>query len=401
MRKLIVYCIVFVLLCSFSLSLGVARPFISANTALAGDSQDYIMKFQLQNGESVSKNMLFSISTQSPGMISETNSFVNNSAFQKMYVLQPRSMTPIEIHFKGTNGVYRVDYSYSEAASGNGSVKFDTKTSDYFLVKAGDGDYSYALGIPVVYSGFSLITSAIDPKSVTDLQISKLDGTMSIDFRGDNIDLTGFKEQYISFGTRTVTINSAAFPNLNKPAKITMYQVQSPYKIYKDGVECPNNICSVISYSSSRLVFSVNGFSTYEVKYVPVVNNTPIINNTPVIPTPSSNPSSGGGGSSGGIIPSRNITPVNPIRPIIPNVPIPQREGGIVPETSQLSQSSTGQGLNSSLLLDKEISGSKLTPNSVEIIPKDKKKIFAFVVAAFGLGFLTLAIFLYGKGGEL
>lgn len=79
-----------------------------------------------------------------------------------------------------------------------------------------------------------------------------------------------------------ITLVSSALPELNKPATLTLYgvTVQSP-NILRDGSPCTN--CRVVSYSNGTLVFTVSGFSTYE-----------------VTDGSTSQPQSGGGGGGGG-----------------------------------------------------------------------------------------------------
>ena len=280
------------------------------------------------------------------------------------------------------NGLYRVDYSYSEAASGNGSVKFDTMISDYFLLKAGTGSPSYVLGIPLDYGTYDLITAGSSIKFIDDLQVDS--DYIDIDWRGQTIDLTGFNGSIILFGNKTVTVDTQRFPALNAPAKLIFSNINSSYKILRDGVECPTTICSVISYSSKRLTFSVTGFSTYSVQEI--VNNTPTPN-----PTPTSTQSSSG--SSGGIVFLGNSSVV-PVKNPSENQPSQQTSSSGSASTPQpSSQTTENQQQNQQVkpvpqIINKEPVATNLNPD------KDKKKVVVGIFAVVGMINLMMAIFL-------
>lgn len=98
-------------------------------------------------------------------------------------------------------------------------------------------------------------------------------------------DVSNYKDQLdidsnLIFSQNKVTLNSSKIPELNKDAVITMYniKVKNP-KILKDGAVC--NTCVVNSYINGTVVFTVAGFSTYEIVenemttiYTPIVVNT-------------------------------------------------------------------------------------------------------------------------------
>jgi hypothetical protein len=82
-----------------------------------------------------------------------------------------------------------------------------------------------------------------------------------------------------------IEINTVTLPNFNKPATLTLYNLNfvNP-RILKDGVLCPDSVCTLQSYSGGTLVFNVAGFSTYSSEETPEE-------------IPSTTRSSGGGGS--------------------------------------------------------------------------------------------------------
>jgi hypothetical protein len=98
-----------------------------------------------------------------------------------------------------------------------------------------------------------------------------------------------------------VILSSTALPELNRAAQITLFNIdQANPRILKDGIECTT--CSVNSFDSvaKTIVFTVTGFSTYEV--VEGVTTPVIVPDTyvpPAIPQVIVT-SGGGGGSSGG-----------------------------------------------------------------------------------------------------
>ncbi|MBU2523130.1 MAG: hypothetical protein KKE23_02475 [Nanoarchaeota archaeon] len=71
-----------------------------------------------------------------------------------------------------------------------------------------------------------------------------------------------------------IFLNSTALPNLNKRARIYLYNLSFIQPIVlKDGIPCPNDTCTGILYSNGLLKFDVTNFSTYSAKegYVPPI----------------------------------------------------------------------------------------------------------------------------------
>lgn len=97
-----------------------------------------------------------------------------------------------------------------------------------------------------------------------------------------------------------VEIKSSVIPELNKPAIITLYNIdKNNPRILKDGVLCPISQCTINSFSNKTLVFTVNGFSVYTIDETPVVIVPPAEPNPePVVETPRKK--SGGRGGGGG-----------------------------------------------------------------------------------------------------
>jgi hypothetical protein len=121
-----------------------------------------------------------------------------------------------------------------------------------------------------VQSGNDVVfqSSSTNLAAVTDLMILQGNAVtpLTIDFSGNSIDFSGgLAPGVVSIINNKITINSDIAPNLDVPARITVYHVSPGYHIYKDGVECGDPNCTLISYNrySEKLVFDVLGFSTY------------------------------------------------------------------------------------------------------------------------------------------
>ncbi len=142
--------------------------------------------------------------------------------------------------------------------------------------------------------------SSLDLNSVSNLELKNSLGKVNFETgnyslvkkTGESLDI----DSNLTISKGLVYLDSTNVPELNKPATITLYNITvAKPKIMRDGVVCDK--CIIISYINNTLVFTVPGFSTYEVideLAPPVVSNQ----------EPSSNTSSGssrsGGSRSGG-----------------------------------------------------------------------------------------------------
>jgi hypothetical protein len=259
--KLVVWLFIFSLAFYSVSALGIARPFFEDNTVYMDENETMTINFQLQNMESVQKRMIFKIVSQ------HTMEIDGASDYENQFTLESGTVKDVSVEFYAVDeGLYRVDYSYSEICSSSpGAICFNAEVQDTFFVQVGGDDTYWGFDIPLIYDDFRLYTEARTAAEVDDLSIVSENGLIEADFSGEMIDLRSFLEEHVDIGDKRITITYLAM--LNKSAVITMYQIEGNYEIYKDGSMCPLSICSVLSYSNKRLRFEVQGFSTYEIKY--------------------------------------------------------------------------------------------------------------------------------------
>lgn len=105
-------------------------------------------------------------------------------------------------------------------------------------------------------------------------------------------DISGnilFLDNYTNISFNRIEINSTALPNFNKSATLSIYGLTfSNPRILRDGVVCPDSICTQESYSEGILKFNVTQFSVYNTEETPSVSV--------ITPTPSGGAGGGGAG---------------------------------------------------------------------------------------------------------
>ncbi len=121
--------------------------------------------------------------------------------------------------------------------------------------------------------------SSLDLNSISDIELRNSQGKVNfnsgnyslIKSTGESLDI----DSNLNISNRLVYLDSSNIPELNKPATITLYNITAAKpKIMRDGVACDK--CTIVSYTNNTLVFTVPGFSTYEVideLAPPVVSN--------------------------------------------------------------------------------------------------------------------------------
>lgn len=162
------------------------------------------------------------------------------------------------------------NFSLSNLASGK--YNYSISCSDiYNNIQASSTKYFTLLG----NTSFSNSTSYPDLTTVEDITNVSDFYVININYGGinftDSIDFSSGEDwsQYLSISSNRIEINSSAFPQLNKSAKLTIYSLtwDSP-QILKDGSVCSD--CSLIGYTNGTLSFSVTGFSVYTTQETPV-----------------------------------------------------------------------------------------------------------------------------------
>lgn len=90
---------------------------------------------------------------------------------------------------------------------------------------------------------------------------------------------------------KSVEIKSSVVPELNKPATITLFNIDEKNpRILRDGIVCNEPHCKIVSFVNGTLTFTVSGFSVYTIEETPVTPTT-----TPTEPVKRKR--RGGGGS--------------------------------------------------------------------------------------------------------
>jgi len=97
-------------------------------------------------------------------------------------------------------------------------------------------------------------------------------------------------DAYVEISSDFIQIDTGNLTSFAKSATIYFYDLNfNNPKILKDGEDCPDNVCTIISYTSGVLIFATTQFSNYSVGEYTSVEN-PII--SPTLP-------GGGGGGAG------------------------------------------------------------------------------------------------------
>jgi len=118
----------------------------------------------------------------------------------------------------------------------------------------------------ILFSGFNLSSTNltnINASAVPNLTLSKTAGQIIFNGYTDlssGVDLIS----NVIISSRSIYINSAAAPMLNKPATLTLNDIPfGNVVIWRDGAVC--NECNIVSLSNNKLIFNVTGFSNYTI----------------------------------------------------------------------------------------------------------------------------------------
>ncbi|VVB82383.1 Nucleoporin autopeptidase [uncultured archaeon] len=172
-----------------------------------------------------------------------------------------------------------------------------------------------------------------------------------------NLDL------YTNISSNRIELNSTALPNLNKPSTIWLYGLTfSNPEILKDGIVCPDSICTKESYINNILKFNVTGFSIYSADEGPTAK-----------PPAGQSGGGGGGGITTTIITESFTVNKNELK-------IGITKGSIITESiivtntlkSKISINLKERGLDQFLILNS---------SNIELGPKESKKISFDIIA--------------------
>ena len=75
---------------------------------------------------------------------------------------------------------------------------------------------------------------------------------------------------YINISFNHIFINATELPQLNKSTTLSLYNLSfTNPRILRNGLLCPSEICTKISYAGGALIFDVTSFSTYSAEEAP------------------------------------------------------------------------------------------------------------------------------------
>lgn len=374
-------------------SLGVAHSVIADNTIHMDVGSTYSMDFILQNADDVTKVMVFSVESQFPLVMGDKDD--HSSVFTEEYRLSPNTNKKITVKFYAPQfkGKFPVTYGYYEKNSGSGQIQIIQETSGKFYISVGSSTTLFSgIGIPYDYADYRLVTYKSGLYDHDDLLFIEKHDLARIQFN-DDVDLVGFKEKYVHMAFNNVSVDSSAFAQFrDKDARITFYNLSYAKEpiILRNGIACGSS-CDIISYDEDdgKLVFSVEGFSSYSTKASPLE---------------SAASSSSGGSFSGGSTSSSSVPDV-----VLPGAKktddaVSDDDDGVsmttkkaVAEDSSSDSAKAGVGALAKAtgnLLDNSQEVSKSGGFSVDPLAAGARKIFGAIAWGFGTLFLSVALLL-------
>jgi len=206
--------------------------------------------------------------------ITDTNELANCSLYSNS--VQNKSITSV------SRGIAQ---NFTMENISSGGYNWSISCTD----QAGNAGVSAVRSVAVVphikFNGTTIDIDAVDVRNITNLTIEN-SVAGKINFTGV-IDLSSGADinRYLNISSNRIEINSTALSALNTTAILYLYNLgfTNP-KILKDGVECPSDTCTQLTYSGGTLVFNVTHFTAYSAEET----------------TSSSDSSSSSSGSSGG-----------------------------------------------------------------------------------------------------
>ena len=186
----------------------------------------------------------FSVKTSKPGFDNVVKWFVNDVEVASGLTFE---LTPAKV------GDYKV------------KAKLNGEETDVWTLKVSNTPIANTLNTNIKGSETKEQLAAFNAFSVE----SKTSSVGKIEFN-QQVDLTKVLDldKAIAIVDGSIGVDSVKFPELNKPAKITVYKsFTNPVilKVDDNGQSAPCTTCTVITNANGLFVFTVNGFSTYKV----------------------------------------------------------------------------------------------------------------------------------------
>jgi len=139
---------------------------------------------------------------------------------------------------------------------------FCSSTEDFLTC----ADCSFMLNIPQFnnFDGNTTNFFEVDNLSSVSNAVLEIRDFGKIEFLEDiNVSKANL-DAFVNISFNNVSIDISALPQLNVSARITLYNISELFPgILLNGVVCPEDVCTIISYNGSDLVFNVTGFSSY------------------------------------------------------------------------------------------------------------------------------------------
>ncbi len=136
--------------------------------------------------------------------------------------------------------------------------------SVFFLCKNGPVKSSLKISYSLPNSQNKVTGFAVE-NATGEVKNLVLEDGAKIDYGSQAIDLSGVDlESAVKITNTSVYVDSKSAPELNKPARLTFYNVTiSDPVILEDGKKCPNNVCSNIVFENEVLSFDVAHFTNF------------------------------------------------------------------------------------------------------------------------------------------
>jgi len=246
-----------------SADVALSVPYLKSNL-FEMDDEPTVFQFILKNsgGTQETAKVRFRVPEKSGVLLNDV------VMFEQTYVVSPHSQKVVEVEIT-PNGemIFSLIYGFSETESNSGDLRFDVWVEGSFDVEVDDCNrdcrsYLFALNRSYKYIVLDF-DDVFSSYVVKGLVIESSSGFGSIDFLNKEINLEGFKDDYVKIENNKVYVDSNSFDVLDEDSIITMRKLSydNTPEILKNGRTC--NDCNIKSYNNGILVFEANGFSEY------------------------------------------------------------------------------------------------------------------------------------------